>query len=366
MNDEVHFVSYDPEEMWDAALDAYGDAGGSALYPGDEKEMLLRGVQNILEMYLAGVDTALRMATLTYAVGDYLNLIGESRGCYRLVETAATGKVRISFKATGRSGTLPIGSILTENGNTFWELAEDVYQTGYVQEAEAKIFCQTGGAVGNGLAAGTHLRFVDNFASVEKVKLVEATGEGRDEEGDDAYRQRIRTYGLASVTTGVATQYEAAAKGVSSDILDARAEQTGAGRVTIYLLLADETDAVEMKKAARAACAGRESRALTDLVEVEEAKALTYTLNVQYKLAEDVTTDVKQNIAAEIVSYQEWQDNSIGRAFNPDKLLSAIYAAGATRVVIAPESKFNGGTCAYTEIPSTSRCKGTITTGVMA
>ena len=48
MDGELHYVTYDPEELWQAMVTAYIGAGGDLLYPGDEKEMLLRGVQAAL------------------------------------------------------------------------------------------------------------------------------------------------------------------------------------------------------------------------------------------------------------------------------------------------------------------------------
>ena len=47
-NTELHYLTYDPEAIWDEMHDAYIEAGGEALYPGDEKEMLLRSVQAVL------------------------------------------------------------------------------------------------------------------------------------------------------------------------------------------------------------------------------------------------------------------------------------------------------------------------------
>ena len=46
-DNEIHYLTYDPDAIWDAMIDAYLDAGGDVLYPGDEKEMLMRGVQSM-------------------------------------------------------------------------------------------------------------------------------------------------------------------------------------------------------------------------------------------------------------------------------------------------------------------------------
>ena len=74
MDSEIHYLSYDPEEIWKEMILAYIEAGGDILYPGDEKEMLLRGVQSIVTQVFAGVDAALRTDTLRYAVGEYLDI----------------------------------------------------------------------------------------------------------------------------------------------------------------------------------------------------------------------------------------------------------------------------------------------------
>ena len=41
-NTELHYLTYDPDEIWAEMQRAYVENGGDILYPGDEKEMLLR------------------------------------------------------------------------------------------------------------------------------------------------------------------------------------------------------------------------------------------------------------------------------------------------------------------------------------
>ena len=71
---ELHYLAYDADEMFQEMLVAYMGAGGSVIRAGDEKEMLLRGVQSTFMLAFAGIDNALRMATLRYAVGEYLGM----------------------------------------------------------------------------------------------------------------------------------------------------------------------------------------------------------------------------------------------------------------------------------------------------
>ena len=60
----LHYVTLDSEQLWKEMMMAYYAAGGDILYPGDEKEILLRAVQMIGVSILARVDSALRMDTL--------------------------------------------------------------------------------------------------------------------------------------------------------------------------------------------------------------------------------------------------------------------------------------------------------------
>ena len=128
-NTEIHYLTYDPEEIFQEMNLAYIQAGGDILYPGDEKEMLLRGVQAMIVQVFAGVDAALRMDTLRYAVGDYLDIYGEKRNCVRLAASSARGRVKITFKADGITRTIAAGTALTADGERIYLLDEDVEKT---------------------------------------------------------------------------------------------------------------------------------------------------------------------------------------------------------------------------------------------
>ena len=175
--------------------------------------------------------------------------------------------------------------------------------------------------------------------------------------------ERIRTYGLTTVTTGPSSQYESVAMAVSSNIVDAKALKLSAGQVGVYLILSTQTGAAAILDAVEEALNGEDTRPLTDTVTVAQATAVPYTLVIQYQA--DAGSDVSAAFAAAVSEYQEWQDKKIGRAFNPDKLIAMLYQAGATRAVIGSGSSFNGGTAEYTEITESARCSGTISLAVM-
>lgn len=359
-NTELHYVTYDPEEIWKDMMTAYLTSGGDILYPGDEKDMLLRSVLAVVTQVFAGVDNGLRMQTLRYAVGDYLDVLGENRNCERIQAQAAKATVTITTNATGEADTLAAGTAMTADGEVFYLLEDDVPLTGYVQTLTASIVADRTGSIGNGLLTGTQMQMqATNPAINSIIAATDATG-GQEREADEAYRERIREYGLASVSTGPARQYEAAAKAVSSVIVDANAVNLAAGSVGIYLILSTDTGAEALIQSVEEALNAEDVRPLTDTVSVYKATDVPYTLNVKYLC--DNSSAVTQAITDAVAAYQEWQDNTIGLAFNPDRLMAALYQAGATRVVWGEGSNFDGsGDVTYTEIEENERCKGTIT-----
>ena len=157
MAEEIHYLSFDPEKIFEEMHRAYLEAGGEALYPGDEKDMLLRSCQAVITQAFAGVDHALRMATLRYATGEYLDLYGENRGCLRMEALAAEAEIEITARATGKPQLLKSGTLLTADGETLYALTDSVMLSGLAQTLRAVIRAEKTGTDGNALTAGTQM-----------------------------------------------------------------------------------------------------------------------------------------------------------------------------------------------------------------
>lgn len=363
-NSELHYVNYDPDVLWEEMHKEYIQAGGDVLYGGDEKEILLRAVLAISEGILAKVDSALRMDTLTYATGDYLKEYGLKRNCKFIDAVAATAPIRITFIPTGVSGSIPEGAELTEDGTVIYAITNTVSVTGTAQIVDSSIVCQTPGIIGNGLHAGTQMQFVQPFNGVQTVIVTADASGGVDAEEEESYRERIRTYGLTSTTTGSEQRYESMARAVSGQIVDAKAINDGGGEVGVYLILASSADQNAIFASVAQALSSQDVRPLTDHVLVHAAGVAQYTLNVkvwysQYAgIGDDVTNAIQE--------YQSWQDNRIGRAFNPDKLIAMLYQVGCERVQFLEGSGMGTAEAPeYTEIDADAHCVGTITLTVV-
>lgn len=358
MDNELHYISYDPDAIWQGMMEAYVAAGGDVLYPGNEKEMLLRGVQLALIQAFAVVDTALRMDTLAGAVREYLDEYGQKRFCSRIREQAATCTVEIVFENSGISRTIPAGTALTADGTTIYLTQADIRQSGLAETVTASIICQQAGSHGNGLLAGTQMQLMNPNQAVLRITTTENAAGGQEAEDDETYRERIRTYGLSSTTTGPKERYEAVAKAVSSDIIDAEALKTAAGEVGVYLIVKDEETAAALIMQVEKALSPENERPLTDHVTVQLARKVPYKINVQCELPEG--TNLQSVLEETIRQYQAEQDGEIGRAFDPYRLMADLYQAGAARVIFAEGSHINGSALDHTRIDKDAHCVGEI------
>lgn len=358
-NTETHYVTYDAEELWDEIQDAHIESGGDILYPGDEKEILLRTVQAIAISIMAKCDSAMRMDTRQYAQEEYLDIYGDKRNCPRNEAKAATATVEIVFKANGYAQTIPAGTELTADGVVLYHLTEDITQTGAAQTVTTTIECSKAGTLGNGLANNTQMQFIQTNDAILSVYTTSAATGGQDVEEQEVYRERIGTQGLTSVTTGPSDQYEAAAEAVSTLILDAKALNDGAGNVGIYLILENDADSAALIQSVLEALTPKSVRPLNDHVEVNLAGEAAYTLHVSVWYPSGL--NIEDQITEAIAEYKDWQENTVGRAFNPGKLTAALYQLGATRVEYADDDGINGAGAKYTEIAERKHCVGTIT-----
>ena len=376
----MNYIDLDFDALYGEALALYRENGGDILFPGDEKEMLLRTVLGILQQERASLNAAIAQGTIRNAEGEYLDILGENAGIARQEQTDAEGTLEITVQR-GTSGiTIAEGTLLSCNGMLTFETEQAVGATAGTGQAvlTVPIRCTTGGAAGNGIEKGTPLSPVEPKAFYISCILTGTTSGGIEQEEDEAYRKRIIASTFRKNATGSRAQYKAAALGVSAAILDASpvadeefTNGTGKtygltpGQVLVSLMFTDtasEEDKAQIIRAAWLALNADETRPLTDTVIVREAKSKTFTLKVRYRLQE---SDTGENLRAAVLdaaeAYKQWQSAAIGRAFDPYRLTSMLYSAGCSRVDIDQSaSSFDGGAAGYSTVDGATRLTGTV------
>lgn len=377
----VHYLACDPEAMWQEMMQVYMESGGDVLFPGDEKSILLRSVQQILVLAYAAADHAARMRTLRYAVGEYLDLIGEGLRATRTQAKAAQSTIRVTLRGTGGTVSIPQGTQFSYSGLMTFETTQEAAAMADTSGVtlDIPVSCTESGTSGNGIEAGVLLSPIRAAAEIVRVELLDTTSGGCDAESDEDYRERLMTGAYVNTTTGPAEQYAAHAMASDSRILDASAVSDerydesgtgldyglGAGDVLISLLLrsglSDEEKSDIMGQVLTDLSA-QDVRPLTDHVIVREAQSVPFSLVVRYAVGETRSTaSFGKKAALEAAdAFVAWQCGALGRAFDPYRLTSMLYAAGCTRVDIDSSSSVAGGAVGYTRILSTQYLLGTV------
>ena len=349
------YIELDFDALYNEALLIYRQNGGDVLFPGDEKEMLLRTILGILQQERASLNAAIAQGTIRDAQGTYLDILGENVGVARQSETHAVSTLGITIQRGEKGVTIEKGTLFSYNGLLTFETTQAVGATAGTGQMEitVPIMCTAGGTA-------------------------ETTRGGAQEEEDEAYRKRIIESNFRKNATGSRAQYKAVAMSVSSSILDASpvadenftdgvGQDYGLkpGQVLVSLMFAEkvsEQDKSKILEDAWQALSADESRPLTDTIVVKEAKKKTYRLKMKYKLRDDTEGEnllLSVNKAAS--AYQAWQSAAIGRAFDPYRLTSMLYNAGCSRVDIDTDaSSFDGGVATYTPIDRATRIEGTV------
>lgn len=117
----------------------------------------------------------------------------------RLRASRAVGQV--IFGRTGSTGTISIasGTVVKTGDNTAFRTTEQGFiLNGATSSAAVSIVAVSPGEEGN-VPADTIVRFSSKIPGVDTVTNPTATTQGRDQESDDAFRQRIRNY-IASLS----------------------------------------------------------------------------------------------------------------------------------------------------------------------
>lgn len=349
MSDAMTYIDSDPELILSRMESIYYENGGSALWPGDEKQIFLQTLAYAFSVQRAELNAAAISTQLDRKTGVQLNSEGESRGVERIAAVKATVEIEATFAAGDYA--IPERAQFTADGLVYYEAISKVPAVSSSGMTIAgDLTAIVAGAAGNSLAAGKMLTPVDSIPGLISIVTVRKAYGGSDEESDDAYRERIRTSGAISVA-GPAKAYEALARRVSTQIIDAKAKREQPQGVLVTILCEEGTE--DLTGSVKATLSADDVRPLNDNVTVQNAEIVPYSVTVKYKAEAGEEESIAAAIRDAAADYQAWQDRKIGRSIDAYQLLARCVATGAARVELknAPS---------YTTLSETQAAKGTI------
>lgn len=329
------YVPMDPDGIVEWLREQYEAITGLTIRPGSPERQFIQWVamvilqERVLENYIANQNIPSR------ASGKELDALAELFYAKERPEaTASSCTMRFYIsEAQAFPVLVPKGTRITDTGKTVvWETVEDVYVQVGDTSADVKAVCQTKGAAGNGFAVGQIDSIVDLFAYFIACENVTETDGGANTATDEEFFELLKASMDGYSCAGARGSYIYFAKQVSTEIADVAANSPSAGKVSVYVLMADGKIAGdEMKAAVLEACNREDRRPLTDYVAVADPELVNYDITLTYYIKENATvssTEIQEAVDSAVKEYVAWQCGKLGRDINPDELRERIRAVG--------------------------------------
>ena len=360
---DIDFVPETTEEILEELVDTYEqvlseETGQAEKLPVASREKIILNTMAYELSVLAQLFNDRAKQNLPkYSRGDFLEVLASFWGLTRRQASPALGEAEFTLSAVREDDILiPKGTRVSPGDKLFFETDEDLIIRSPSMTGRVGITCQQAGAVGNGFAAGKINIIVDPVAYVAKVSNVDRTQGGADVEDDLSLRTRIFYAPQGYSVAGPAEAYQFWVREFSQAIEGVGVTSPSPGKVDICLTLQggelpEETYLERLEEYLE------DKRPLTDELtihapEVEDFKVdLTYYINQSDANRE---LEIKAAVEAAVQDYITWQESTIGRDLNPDKLVALVIGAGAKRLEVRAPIK---QVISQTEIFKHSDCK---------
>lgn len=329
----LKLLEVDSAALYDQIIQAMEIATGEPLYPGDERRIFTEAVVQLFVSVTNMCNTACNNKMLQYAEGEALDALGHRMGVERLpaVKAQATFKFTLSSVMVV-DVTIPQGTMITTDGDVYFETDEDLTILAGNTEGEVTGSCTEAGEDGNGFAPGSIAQIVDAIDHVESAVNTTTSAGGVDEEDDDDLRDRIHLSNSTYSTAGPTKAYEYWAKTADSKIIDVVVDSPDACIVNLYILTEDGLPTEEILQKVEDICSADDVRPLTDEVNAIAPTPVEYDIVAKYYTTPDEEADCVATIEGEggaVDQYIAWQAGAIGRDINPNKLLVMCMAPSA-------------------------------------
>lgn len=208
---EINFIVTDAKKIMDTVLQELENGVNEPLYPGDERRITGEALALVFVIFYNTVNDNCRQRLLRYARGSVLDALGENRDVTRLTPTSATTILRFGVSEPVASNIIiPAGLRVTGDFVHYFVTDATVVLYAGALTVEVTATAEQGGVEYNDIAPGAINKIVDvsEVPLLDYVTNVDATTGGGDEEGDEAYRERIREAENRLSTAGPAQAYK--------------------------------------------------------------------------------------------------------------------------------------------------------------
>lgn len=339
---DINFIDTNAQTIYDTVITELEGGVSEELAQGDERRIFGEALVFLVAAIFEKVNDSCKQRLLRYARGEVLDAIAEICFLTRKEAVSASTTVRFSISETLiQDVSIPAGTRVTSDYESYF--ATDDVATITAGDTYADIPCTAtvGGTAGNDIAVGQINALVDQVAYIDTVANTTITSGGEDEEDDDDFRERIRT-SPATLSAGTEESYKYWAKAADSSIADAAVTNPSPGHVKITPICKDggiPTQTILDK--VYDSCNESSHRGFTDQLTVAAPDTVSYDIELKYYGPSDTIEEIIATVegtGGAIEQYRLWQDTTLGRNINPDKLRTFILApetgVGASRIEV--------------------------------
>ncbi|MCM1058306.1 MAG: baseplate J/gp47 family protein [Firmicutes bacterium] len=313
------------------------------LYPADSRRILLNVAAGKLYQLATIINERHKLNFLPYMYGDFLKNWAANFGFKENGIAFATVILRFHLAAEQQDDvTIPAGTRATAGDQIYFATDEELTIPAGETYADVAATCTTPGTSGNGYATGQLNIIADPVNMVERVENTGESSGGHDEYTNQELKKLIYDFPSTYSTAGPEECYAEIAKAYKSNIADVKVITGKEAVVQIYVLLLNGVIPDEGYRNSMAEyLAGLKVTPDTDKVEILAPGAVNYSLDVTYYLSrgqQDIADGLKEAVEDAVHEFIKYTQEKIGRAINPDTLISFAKAAGASRIEIGGQS----------------------------
>ena len=340
---DIDFAPESTEEIQERMIQTYEDAleaetGQRQTLPLASRERIMLNTMAYLVSGLYQLfGNRAKMNLPKYSVEKWLEVLASLWGLTRRPAAPAVGVVEFTLSAVREEDILiPKGTRVSPGEKLFFATDEDLIIRSPQRSGQVGITCQQAGYVGNGFAPGRIQIIVDPVAYVDSVKNIETTQGGADVEDDLSLRTRIFYAPQGYSVAGPEGAYQFWVREFSQAIEGVGITSPKPGEVEICLTLTGG----ELPQPAyleRLIEYLYNKRPLTDQLTLKAPEVVEFDLDMTYYINRSDTNrelEIRAAVEAAVQQYLSWQESTIGRDLNPDKLVALVIAAGAKRLEV--------------------------------
>lgn len=309
------------------------------LYPADSRRIILNVAAGKLYQLATIINERHKLNFLQYMYGDFTRNWAANFGFKEDGVESATVTLRFGLSDPQVVDiSIPAGTRVTSGDNVFFAVDEELVIPAGATCADAAATCTQSGTVGNGYAAGQLNVIADPVNLVESVQNTTQSTGGHDRYTNQELKELIYNFPSSYTTAGASECYEQITKRYSSNIVDVKVITNNEALVRIFVLLQNGViPTEEYCSKVLDFIKGLKVTPDTDKIEVAAPDVVAYDIEAGYYIAyeqKDIADGLKEAVEDAGDTFVDYTRSKIGRAINPNVLVTYASAAGASRIEI--------------------------------